>query len=83
MILLQMLRPKPMPLVLMLWVELNFPNSLNSFFWSASEIPIPVSYTDTMRKSVSLSKETSTEMPPFIVNLTAFCNRLRRTCLIR
>jgi hypothetical protein len=48
-IVLQILRPRPIPLVLMLEVALNLPKTLNSYYWSSVEIPTPVSFTLTMR----------------------------------
>ena len=44
---LQMLRPSPIPLVLILEVELSLPNNLNNFRWSSWDIPTPLSSTIT------------------------------------
>ena len=43
----EMCRPSPIPFVFNSFVASRNPNSLKSFFWFSSVIPMPVSYTET------------------------------------
>jgi hypothetical protein len=80
-IVLQILRPNPIPLILILELERNLPKTLKSFSWSSSEIPIPVSVTLIMRLLEILLNVTMTEIEPFIVNFRALLSKLRRIYL--
>lgn len=50
-IILQIHKPSPIPLELMiLWVSTN-PKRVNNFYWSLAVIPVPLSLTDMVSRS--------------------------------
>ena len=69
--------PRPVPSKRRVDVSSSCLNFSNKYFWFSSEIPMPVSATDSDRWSFCQVRATSIR-PPCGVNLTAFERRLKR-----
>lgn len=76
-----MAKPRPIPCVFLPWELSRKPKSLNNFFWSCLDIPIPVSCTDIFTKSSDTLADI-VMVPSSSINLSEFDNRLRTICRI-
>ena len=72
-------RPRPVPPYFRLIVPSACRNGSNTVFCCSSEMPIPVSMTDSAICSSGTRRILSSTLP-FSVNLTAFDSRLRKIC---
>ena len=80
------LRPRPVPSMTRFFSLSTRRNAWNSSFTSSLRIPIPVSSTEILRRTVSASTRSlfaSNVTEPSGVYLMAFDNRVRTICLIR
>lgn len=80
-IIFEIVRPRPMPPLLISFVFDIVPKNLKRFERSSEFIPIPVSSTSVVSKCDSLLKSIATDIFPAKVNFVALPNRLKRTYL--
>lgn len=73
-----MLKPRPVPFLLMLAESLPIPNSVKSHSLSSSEIPTPLSLTSKMIVCSFLTRQLNL-MNPSKVNFKEFETRLKKT----
>ena len=82
---LDIINPKPAPVgfIFLFYESYTYPNSLNKLFKFSSQIPIPLSITDTFiyydYPPISVNDSKITLMYPFIVNFIAFDIRFMKT----